>query len=54
LLVGEDVITTHGGMRLINSGNAYRKLYRLVIEAALADVLTIEYIDKDLDLVTRQ
>jgi hypothetical protein len=53
LLVGEDSITTHGGMKLINSSNAYRKLYRLVIEAALADTLTIEYVDKDLDFVTR-
>lgn len=53
LLVGTDVVTTHGGMRLINSSNAYRKLYALVIDSALADTLTIEFVDKDLDFVTR-
>jgi hypothetical protein len=47
LLVGEDSITTHGGMRLIDSGRAYSRLYQKVIHAALANELTIEYVDKD-------
>ena len=47
LLVGEDINTTYGNMRLSNSTGAYTRLYKAVIEAALADDLTIEYIDND-------
>ena len=49
-----DVITTHGAMRLVDSLSAYRRLYELVIDAALANDLTIEFVDKDLDFVTKQ
>ncbi|MBU0538944.1 MAG: hypothetical protein KKF24_11295 [Gammaproteobacteria bacterium] len=53
LLLGDDVITTHGSMRLVDSPSAYRRFYELVIDAALAGDLTIEFIDKDLDEVSR-
>jgi hypothetical protein len=47
LLVGTDVHTTYNAMRLVDSPSAYRKLYSLVIDAALAGDLTIEYIDNE-------
>lgn len=49
LLVGDDVITTHGAMRLVDSPSAYRRLYERVIGAALAGVLSIEFVDDDLE-----
>lgn len=49
LLVGRDINTTYEAMRLIDSTGAYRKLYPMVIDAALAGDLEIEYIDNDLD-----
>lgn len=51
LLVGDDVITTSRAMRLVDSPSAYRRLYELVIDAALAGDLTIEFVDKDLNMV---
>jgi hypothetical protein len=47
LLVGDDVITTHGKMSLVHSPLAYRRLYSTVIDAALAGELEIEFIDND-------
>jgi hypothetical protein len=47
LLVGRDVITTSGAMRLIDSTSAYKLLYDKVIDAALAGDLHIEYVDND-------
>jgi hypothetical protein len=47
LLVGNDIHTTHNAMQLVDSPGAYRKLYTLVIDAALSGNLTIEYIDND-------
>lgn len=50
LLVGEDVNTTYGDMRLSSSVIAYEKLYRAVVDAATSDDLTITYIDDDIDV----
>lgn len=47
LLVGLDIDTTFGRMRLIDSPEAYRKFYTMVIDAALAGNLTIEFRDND-------
>lgn len=45
LLLGEDLYTDHGNMRLVRSTAAYQSFYKKVITAALADDLSIEYIN---------
>ena len=48
LLVGDDAYTNYGDMRLVSSSAAYERLYKRVIDTALAEDLTIEYVDEDL------
>ena len=47
LLAGVLAQSRGGDMSVGSSVEAYKKLYRAVIEAALDDDLTIEYIDRD-------
>ena len=47
LLVGDDVVTTHGAMRLLASVSAYTRLYRMVVGAAFEGDLTIAFVDLD-------
>ena len=48
LLVGLNAAVNDGELRVTSSKLAYQKLYPMVIDAALADDLTIEFIDNDL------
>lgn len=48
LLVGDDINTTHGKMRLVRSVHAYSRFYKRVIAEAEAGTLTIEYVDDDM------
>lgn len=47
LLVGQGASADDGDLRVTSSRLAYEKLYPMVIDAALAGDLTIEYIDND-------
>ena len=47
LLVGAGAMATYGNMSLLHSRDAYWKLYRSVIDAALADTLRIGFEDND-------
>lgn len=47
LLVNEGVLGRPDEMSGQSSTNAYKRLYSMVLSAAEADALTIEYIDKD-------
>ena len=47
LLVGEQAVTTPGDMRVNQSRAAYTRFYPMVVDAAEAGDLEIEYIDND-------
>lgn len=47
LLVGSQAITEPGDMSITNSTSAYRRLYTLVIDAAINKELGIEFVDND-------
>ncbi|MGI9335736.1 MAG: DUF5675 family protein [Gammaproteobacteria bacterium] len=47
LLVGAGAMAEPGGMSLMSSVRAYLRFYALVIDAAMAGALVIEYLDND-------